>query len=170
MNIVQNKTIYRTTFNLLRGFLDMLLEIPESYRNTPMIEIGSAIGETTRIFSLFFYPVYSIDPFIDRRETGEKDEFLKRISGRNIINIPMTSDDAVDHVPGKVSFVYMDGNHTKDFVRRDIKNYLPKVFNGGYIGGHDYGNKGNIQVQPAVDSMIGKPDKIFIDGSWLKRV
>ena len=152
----------------------MMLEIPEEFRGTPMIEIGSCIGESTRIFSLFFSPVYSIDPFIDGRAKKEnidsRAEFTKVIGSRNIINIPLLSSQAVTKVPDGVSFIYIDGDHRRKAVEEDLRNYLPKIRKGGYVGGHDYMNKDNIEVQPAVDAVLGVPDMIFIDTSWLKKL
>ena len=46
------------------------------------------------------------------------------------------SEDAVDDIP-MVDFIYIDGNHSYDFVKRDIELYYPKVKDGGVIGGHD---------------------------------
>jgi len=167
MQPVKNKTVYRNSFNFLRGLLDMLMEIPVRLRGTPMIEIGSGIGESTRIFSLFFSPVYSIDPLPN---VDSKAEFIKMTRGRNIINISKFSFEAINYVPDKVSFVYIDGNHKYNAVKEDIKNYLPKIISGGFIGGHDYQNSGNIEVEPAVNELLGKPDKIFIDHSWIKQI
>ena len=41
MQLIKNKSLFRNSFNFLRGLLDMMLEIPEEFRGTPMIEIGS---------------------------------------------------------------------------------------------------------------------------------
>jgi hypothetical protein len=37
-------------------------------------------------------------------------------------------------------FVYIDGNHTYDGVRRDLEAYYPKVKDDGFICGHDFSN------------------------------
>ena len=37
-----------------------------------------------------------------------------------------------------LDFVYIDANHTYDYVKEDIKNWYPKVKSGGLIMGHDY--------------------------------
>jgi len=56
---------YRFNFALTPGLIDLLLALPTTFRGTPMIEIGSNIGNSTEIFSLLFEPVYSIEPFFD---------------------------------------------------------------------------------------------------------
>lgn len=39
-----------------------------------------------------------------------------------------------------VDFVFVDGNHQYDYVKKDIEAWYPKVKSGGIIAGHDYGN------------------------------
>ena len=64
-------------------------------------------------------------------------------------------------------FIYIDGSHTYESVKRDLELYLPKLKKGGIIGGHDYS-----QIWPgvieAVNEVVGNPDKNFIDDSWIK--
>jgi predicted O-methyltransferase YrrM len=100
-----------------------------------------------------------LDMFIDRTKDY-----------KNIQLITKTSDDAVnDFEDESFDFVYIDGIHTYDQVKKDIQNYLPKVKKGGVIGGHDYVNGGHlVGVYNAVNEMFGKPDKVFVDKSWIK--
>jgi len=39
-------------------------------------------------------------------------------------------------------WVYIDGNHSYDYVRADLLNFYPKVKTGGFITGDDYGSQG----------------------------
>ena len=39
-------------------------------------------------------------------------------------------------------WVYIDGNHQYEFVKRDLESFHPKVKPGGLIAGDDYGNRG----------------------------
>ena len=48
------------------------------------------------------------------------------------------SEDAVINVPNELDFVYVDGNHDYEFVKKDIELYYPKVKEGGILGGHDF--------------------------------
>lgn len=50
------------------------------------------------------------------------------------------SSDALNEIPDKLDFVYIDGNHAEEFVREEILGYYPKVRLGGIIGGHDFYN------------------------------
>ena len=39
---------------------------------------------------------------------------------------------------GSLDFVFIDGDHTFEAVRRDLKLWVPKVRPGGVVGGHDW--------------------------------
>lgn len=82
----------------------------------------------------------------------------------------MTSDEAVTLLP-KLDFVYIDGNHYYEYVKKDIYNYSKLVMSGGWVGGHDYalgdvyvngerflleGEAIQIEVKPAVDEYIAE--------------
>ena len=58
-----------------------------------------------------------------------------------------------DEFPDDVDFVYIDGNHSYEFVKKDIELYYPKVRNGGILGGHDFNLYG---VAKAVVEFIDK--------------
>ena len=55
-------------------------------------------------------------------------------------------------------WIYIDGNHQYEFVKRDLEAYYPKVKQGGYLTGDDYGVFGWWQdgVKRAVDEFISK--------------
>ncbi len=68
--------------------------------------------------------------------------------------IRSASDDAAAHFEdGTVDFVFIDANHTYDFVRRDVLAWLPKVKPGGIIAGHDY--NAPHEVERAVNEIFG---------------
>lgn len=48
------------------------------------------------------------------------------------------SEDAVSNVPENLDFVYIDGNHEYEFVKRDIELYYPKLKRGGILGGDNF--------------------------------
>jgi hypothetical protein len=45
--------------------------------------------------------------------------------------------DAVKSVPNQLDFVYIDGDHRIEAVKRDLDAWYPKVRIGGLFGGHD---------------------------------
>lgn len=158
--------------------LEKLISLLEN--KSTMIEIGSYVGESTILFSKYFDYVISIDPYIDNYDPNDPAcrfapfdsvylEFLKNISVYpNIKHIRKKSDDAFNDFE-QVDFVYIDGVHLYDQVKKDITNYLPKIKPGGFIGGHDYHPFWSGVVQ-AVDECLGPPDFIFEDTSWIKKI
>lgn len=148
-----------------------------------MVEIGSYAGESTEIFCKHFKNVLAIDPFIDNYDPNDltcqhapMDVVLQHFQDRmketeNVFLVRATSDDAIKHnlINGKVDFVYIDGMHTYEQVKKDIKNYLPIIKDGGFIGGHDY-HPTYQGVIDAVNEMIGSPDYVSGDTSWIKKL
>ena len=57
-----------------------------------------------------------------------------------------------------VDFVFIDGNHWYDYVKKDIEAWLPKIKKGGMISGHDYQEAG---VSTAVGETFGNLAKSF---------
>ncbi len=47
-------------------------------------------------------------------------------------------DRAKDFEDESIDFLFIDANHTYEFVIKDIKSFLPKMKKGGVIAGHDY--------------------------------
>ena len=66
-------------------------------------------------------------------------------------------------------FVYIDANHDKGPFTEDVLAWRPKVREGGILAGHDYQGSwpGVIEV---VDELLGGPDKVYQDTSWIKRL
>jgi predicted O-methyltransferase YrrM len=156
------------------GLIDMINQLGDTKEMT-MIEIGAYIGESTSIFAENFKKVISIDPHLNYQEMSEdfnvvKDVYLKTISKYdNIAYINKTSDDALSHINENVNFVYIDGLHQYEQVKKDINNYKPLIKSGGFIGGHDY-NIYWVGVKNAIDELLGQPDFVFKDTSWIKKV
>lgn len=147
-----------------------------------MIEIGSYIGESTSVFASYFGKVVSVDPFENDYDLNDlackhadfKDVYAKFLenmqSFENVENIRKRSDDAItDLEEGKYDFVYIDGMHTYDQVKKDIINYKKLIKPGGFIGGHDYSHYWPGVVK-AVDESLENPDKTFQDASWVKKL
>ena len=72
------------------------------------------------------------------------------------------SENAAAYIKHNLDFVYLDGNHRYEYVKKDIDLYLPKVRSGGVIGGHDYKSL-ELGVIRAVNESFPK-NKINNDG------
>jgi len=57
-------------------------------------------------------------------------------------------------------WVYIDGNHLYEFVKKDLESYFSKLKRGGLLIGDDYGTKGwwNDGVTKAVDEFAKRSD------------
>jgi hypothetical protein len=65
----------------------------------------------------------------------------KRLMGKDVTFIRKYSIDAVKDFPdGSLDFVYIDANHTFEYVIADISEWERKVRKGGIVAGHDYWN------------------------------
>ena len=144
-----------------------------------MIEIGSYMGESTFLFgcSGVFDEINAIDPHegdepfnndFDTTWEQVKKEF--KINTRNFENIKHWknfSEDIANKFNDDIDFIYIDANHSYESVKKDLQLYKPKIKTNGVIGGHDYVEPWTGVIQ-AVDEIIGKPDMVYIDGSWIK--
>jgi hypothetical protein len=64
-------------------------------------------------------------------------------------------------------FIYIDANHSYDFVKEDILGWYPKLKVNGILSGHDYlvGRKGRDGVKRAVDEFCSSLKlKLYITG------
>ena len=132
------------------------------------VEIGvmSGVGSLGMLSKLPNLKLYCVDPWKhcpgEEFEAGMPQEVLDenydiakerigRFPDRGFI-VKKRSDDALDDVPDNLDFVFIDGHHRYEQVKRDISNYFKKVKKGGIIAGHDYGQVP--EVTQAVDEFF----------------
>jgi predicted O-methyltransferase YrrM len=163
----------------LIGFQEFLKFLEDNYdlKNSTVVEIGSYTGESTIMFAQKVKKVIAIDPFTnDFEDISYYDADLSSIvypkfqeniaPYSNIEHIRKTSDDAIHDLIGQqFDLIYIDGVHTYNQVKKDIKNYCGLIKSGGFLCGHDY-NDYWVGVRDAVNESFGKPDITFRDSSW----
>ena len=116
-------------------------------------EVGVWKGHNTEhiIKVLPIRKIYAVDPWIPFSSSGhdiktmtiaEKDA-RKRLSkyGSRVEIIKATADDAVKLLPENMDFIYIDGNHDYEHVKKDIENYYRKLGVGGILAGDDIQNR-----------------------------
>jgi len=141
-----------------------------------VVEIGSFVGESTRVFAMNFEKVISIDPwdntdgkrFKTNMSEVEAQFDLMRKDFPNIKKMKMTGDSAVQFFEDEsIDMIYIDALHTYEAVRQDLLNWAPKVKKGGIISGHNY-QESFPGVMKAVNEFLGHPP-FFIgkDSSWV---
>lgn len=68
-----------------------------------------------------------------------KRQCLKRMNGRNFTLLQGFSEDVVKRIEdNSLDFLYIDADHSYDFVMQDIILWGRKIRKGGIISGHDY--------------------------------
>ena len=100
-------------------------------------------------------------------------QFKKDVLDRypNVIHHHVNSEEGSKlFKDGSFDFVYIDGNHIYEFVKLDLKCWVPKVKRPGWIGGHDYQHKRAPGVKPAVLEALGEIDNHFSETSWIRRL
>jgi len=154
------------------------------------VEIGAFAGKSTAFMaeeiknSGKIIKFYAVDTW---EGSAEHQKMLKDICGdktlwelfnqnieplRDYVNpiCSRSTEAATMFADASLDFVFIDGSHTYEDVRDDIKAWYPKVKEGGYIGGHDYDMRFNgiFTIKKAVDEYFGDNTTI-IDSSWLHR-
>lgn len=151
-------------------------------------EIGVYRGKTSQMLRAFFPEahLFLIDPWIlyDEYLSNEAGPIsLERLDYENAYQtvkdmfakdqkttlIRKTSEQASHLVPNELDLVFIDGNHSYDFVKKDIEMWLPKVKHGGIISGHDYNPYRFPQVVKAVDESFNNQAMLGSNYTWLKQ-
>jgi len=128
------------------------------------VEIGVAQANNAKSMmeNLHIKKLYLVDPYEPYREASKMLDYglalllaKKRLSRfqQKTVFIKKKSSEAIQDIPNNLDFVYIDGNHNYEFVKKDIELYYPKVRLGGVIGGHDF-NASCIGVCRAVIEFI----------------
>lgn len=133
--------------------------IKDKFGDAPLIgaEIGVAEGIHAKELyaSLNFNRLYLIDIwevyYLHREDEAIKIEIPSR--GMKLVkkmfdeksNIEIIKGDSVEvskrFQEESLDFVYIDGNHDYEFVKKDIEAWYPKVKKGGVLCGHDFKNE-----------------------------
>jgi predicted O-methyltransferase YrrM len=129
-----------------------------------MAEVGVRDGRTT-FYLLDHCPnliIYAIDMSI-------KEFYNKEIANRyknRLIAIEAKSEVAADRIAdNSLDLVFIDANHSYDYVKKDIIKYTPKLKESGMLTGHDIDYPG---VNQAVNEMIEHYD-VGPNYVWIKK-
>lgn len=114
--------------------------------NMVVVEIGVDYGINARnmLKMLPIKKIYLIDPYDQILDNVPGDVRLKKAQKylskykSKIVFIRKQSCEGFKDIPDDLDFVYLDGSHRYEDVKRDIELYYPKVRKGGIIGGHDF--------------------------------
>jgi hypothetical protein len=85
--------------------------------------------------------------------------FASEINKLQVIIHRASSEEAcINFENNYFDWIYIDGNHLYDYVKKDLEYYYPKVKVGGFITGDDYTEGGWWKggVKKAVDEFVNK--------------
>jgi len=126
----------------LVDFLNLLLD--NKVKN--MLQIGLGHWASTHFaLSLLIDNITTIEydkEFIERYKPQMDSDFEKIIQGDSTL---VHSD-----ITEEFDAVFIDGNHSYEYVKKDLENYLPKVKDGGIVALHDVNFEGERYGSPRV--------------------
>ena len=141
------------------------------------VELGSWKGKSTHAAASSGCPkVIAIDHFegslaepdahAQAKDGSVYEEYKKNVGHfKNLKTMKMSFDEAVKEFPDhSVDAVFIDGGHTEDEVRNDIRKWKNKA--RILLCGHDYCSAWG-GVTKAVDEELGGPDEVH-DSVWVK--
>lgn len=129
--------------------------VNEFGENSLLCEIGSFCGKSTisiasalvkRKTGILYaidwhkgspeFPGYGTNDF--KSSFDEYITNLKRFKvSERVITIKTKSSEAINKVPDKIQFLWIDGSHSYQAVKADFENYHPKLVKEGYLLFHD---------------------------------
>jgi len=137
-------------------------EICRNIKNGKIIEIGSFEGLSLS---------YIKDTIKSNNNTiycVEKYCRKKLIKNTKLWGVNLIRKDSIlaskDFPDNYFDLVYIDADHSYEFVKKDIENWITKVKNKGIIAGHDY-DKHWPDVMRAVNELL--PKRIINGRNWL---
>ncbi len=131
--------------------LEQLAELVKQRKPKVVVEIGTAKGGTLAVWCALAdsaATLVSIDlpggmhgggypkwrTLVYRRFTQPKQSlYLLRVDS----HLPATWEDLKKILPDKIDFLFIDGDHTYEGVKKDFEMYSPLVRDGGIVAFHD---------------------------------
>ena len=155
---------------IIEGRHVMLNKLP---KDAICAELGVAKGDFSKNMLRITDPkkLHLIDIWGGKMWPYIEEKFKKETELGRVVLHKQKTEEAVENFPdGYFDWIYIDANHTYDFIHKDLEMYRPKMKKGGIIAGHDYWVNRFDGVIKAVNEMIGEPEKVFPDTSWIKNI
>jgi len=165
----------------LPNFRDFLLE--SMPKNSICAEVGVLQGDFSKRILQITKPkilhlidawkvttgeIYKTTPLVleqdQNKMDGKYEKVLKRFrfeieNGQVILEKGYSQEILKKFEDNYFDWVYIDANHTYEFVKRDLETSYPKIKHGGFITGDDYGYEGkwwNENTTKAVDGFVSQ--------------
>lgn len=173
MNI--KKTMRFDTGSMVQGLHALCKDLGNYYEGNhiDIVEVGSYAGESASIFlQILNCSITCVDAWEANSKYKEDDihqahnRILDLLGNNSRVTLFKSDscDERLELVKG-IDFVYIDADHSYESVIRDVSFWRERC---QVIGGHDYDNTPRYGVKRAIDELFGKPDAVYVDGSWIK--
>lgn len=143
----------------------LAMALPDGFN---AVEIGSQYGASSCFLAHAAMKkngrVHCVDTFMNMgmEEAGEEQkdtlsDFLANTTKYKdwISTLKLKSDEAANYFNEKVDLVFVDGDHTFEGVKTDIKSWLPHYKYGGTVIFHDWGGRcRRLAIRKAVERFI----------------
>jgi len=164
------------------NFYDLYLNMIKRFDDAIFVEIGCWAGKSTSFMGLNikklgknikFYAIDIFEPYMQdgRIEPGISfDAFLKNIEPVKDYIIPIKGDSvkvSKQFADKSVDFIFIDGNHDYEAVKKDIELWFPKMKVGAVMAGHDYLWDG---VKKAVNERFSNMEYDERSDSWIVNI
>jgi predicted O-methyltransferase YrrM len=134
-----------------------------------VVEVGTRTGRTARHVARYcpqVEEVFAVDvepPPEGAFDTLDRVTFVQGFSDA----VAKSFDDA------SLDLVFLDADHSEEWMLRDLEAWLPKVRPGGIISGHDYGSHRHRGVKAVVDRVFrDHPHAVQLEANkvwWTRR-
>jgi hypothetical protein len=145
--------------NSVAGLLDFVWDCLN--RHSFVIELGTHEGVSTAVFARMVGKVVTVD-----KEQRERPLLACAANCTQIVEDSVAYSMSCPYEP---DCIYLDTEHTEQQVGMEIDAWLPKIRRGGIIAGHDY-HPESPGVIAAVKSRFGKPERVYIDSTWMVHI
>jgi len=144
-----------------REELQWLIELARMAPEGVAVEIGVYLGSSLIALVLarehLRGNIYGVDDWsykdIDRLEIKCKQNLMAAGVSPGIISCKSSEAFTILKDVNPVSFLFIDGDHTRNFIEEDIKLWTPRLVRNGIVVFHDYGRfKNDCYVTQAVDA------------------
>lgn len=115
---------------------------------------------------LFGNQAVSEQAVVDARYARVREQFAEEIATDQVRIHRNLSDEISDEFEDSYfDWIYIDGNHLYEYVKQDLELYYPKVKDGGYLTGDDYGIEGWWEngIQKAVDEFVSQSPELILE-------
>lgn len=133
----------------IKPYIYFLKEYYKNHRNLVGVEIGVYLGHNSFNLCdcLSMQQLYLIDPYckyvqegIEFDTTPLEQKAHKRMKpfDDKLVWMRKYSEECHNDLPSNLDFIYIDGNHTYEYIKKDIELFYPKLKKGGIMGGDDF--------------------------------